>query len=55
MKVRAKFPSLWEAKTEEEGEDEDEIKMDWYILKVQSNRENSICDALKTPSRGPKG
>ena len=21
--------------------------MDWYILKVQSNRENTICDALK--------
>ncbi|MCA9215056.1 MAG: transcription termination/antitermination factor NusG [Planctomycetales bacterium] len=21
--------------------------MDWFILKVQSNRENSICDALK--------
>lgn len=26
--------------------DEDE-KKDWYILKVQVNRENSICDALK--------
>jgi transcriptional antiterminator NusG len=25
----------------------DEGGMDWYILKVQVNRENSICDALK--------
>jgi transcriptional antiterminator NusG len=25
----------------------EEIKMDWYILKVQSNRERSIADALK--------
>jgi transcriptional antiterminator NusG len=25
----------------------DEVEMDWYILKVQVNRENSICDALK--------
>ena len=28
-------------------EDDDELEMDWYILKVQVNRENSICDALK--------
>jgi len=28
-------------------EDSDEIKMDWYILKVQSNREKSITAALK--------
>lgn len=27
--------------------DEEEIKMDWYILKVQSNREKSICDGLR--------
>lgn len=33
---------------EEEAEaDSDEIKMDWYILKVQSNREKSITAALK--------
>lgn len=25
----------------------DDIEMNWYILKVQVNRENSICDALK--------
>ena len=25
----------------------DEVEMSWYILKVQVNRENSICDALK--------
>jgi transcriptional antiterminator NusG len=25
----------------------DEVKLDWYILKVQSNRENTICDALR--------
>jgi transcriptional antiterminator NusG len=31
---------------EEEPADED-IRMDWYILKVQVNRENSICDALR--------
>ena len=28
----------------EEGE---EVEMSWYILKVQVNRENSICDALR--------
>ena len=27
--------------------DGDEVDMNWYILKVQVNRENSICDALK--------
>ncbi|MFK7769400.1 MAG: transcription termination/antitermination protein NusG [Mariniblastus sp.] len=27
--------------------DDDEVEMEWYILKVQVNRENSICDALK--------
>jgi transcriptional antiterminator NusG len=26
---------------------DDEVEMKWYILKVQVNRENSICDALK--------
>jgi transcriptional antiterminator NusG len=26
---------------------DDEVEMNWYILKVQVNRENSICDALK--------
>ena len=26
--------------------EEDDVVMQWYILKVQSNRENSICDAL---------
>ncbi len=30
----------------EEEPEEDEITMNWYILKVQVNRENSICDAL---------
>jgi transcriptional antiterminator NusG len=25
----------------------DELPKDWYILKVQSNRENSICDGLR--------
>lgn len=32
---------------EEVADEEEEIKMDWYILKVQSNRENTICDALR--------
>ena len=32
---------------EEITEDDDDINMDWYILKVQSNRENTICDALR--------
>lgn len=32
---------------EEVEEDEDDLSKDWYILKVQVNRENSICDALK--------
>ena len=31
----------------EEEEEEDLSGMDWFILKVQSNRENSISDALK--------
>lgn len=30
----------------EEAPVEDDISMSWYILKVQVNRENSICDAL---------
>ncbi len=30
-----------------EPEPEEEIQMDWYILKVQSNRERSISDALE--------
>lgn len=34
-----------EAATSEE--DPDAISMDWYILKVQSNRERSIADALR--------
>lgn len=28
-------------------DDSEEVEMKWYILKVQVNRENSICDALK--------
>ncbi|MEM9940904.1 MAG: transcription termination/antitermination protein NusG [Planctomycetota bacterium] len=28
-------------------DDGEEVTMDWYILKVQVNRENSICDTLK--------
>ena len=32
---------------EEIVEDDEDIEMDWYILKVQSNRENTICDALR--------
>ena len=32
---------------EELTDDDDDIKMDWYILKVQNNRENTICDALR--------
>ena len=27
--------------------DDEEVEMRWYILKVQVNRENSICEALK--------
>ena len=27
--------------------DDNDVEMKWYILKVQVNRENSICDALK--------
>ena len=30
-----------------EEEEDDTPPMDWYILKVQSNRENSICDGLR--------
>ncbi|MEQ8791823.1 MAG: transcription termination/antitermination protein NusG [Pirellulaceae bacterium] len=30
----------------EEAPEEEEIATDWYILKVQVNRENTICDAL---------
>ncbi len=32
---------------ESSGEDASDAEMDWYILKVQSNRENSICDGLR--------
>jgi len=31
----------------EEGGEGEEVEMSWYILKVQVNRENSICDALR--------
>lgn len=31
----------------EENDTDEEINHQWYILKVQVNRENSICDALK--------
>lgn len=27
--------------------DDGDVEMEWYILKVQVNRENSICDALR--------
>jgi transcription termination/antitermination protein NusG len=30
-----------------QGEADDDIQMDWYILKVQSNRERSIAEALQ--------
>ena len=44
----AETESAGEVETSSETEDtSDEPKMDWYILKVQSNRENSICDGLK--------
>ncbi|MEM6654632.1 MAG: transcription termination/antitermination NusG family protein, partial [Planctomycetota bacterium] len=32
---------------EEEVDDDEEVKLDWYILKVQSNRERSIAAALQ--------
>jgi transcriptional antiterminator NusG len=32
-------------------EPEEEIRMDWYILKVQSNRERSIAEALERKMR----
>ena len=31
----------------EEIVEDDQLTMDWYILKVQSNRENSICEGLQ--------
>jgi transcription termination/antitermination protein NusG len=34
-----------------EPEPEEEIRMDWYILKVQSNRERSIAEALERKIR----
>ncbi|WP_246117837.1 transcription termination/antitermination protein NusG [Adhaeretor mobilis] len=36
-----------EEAVEEEEVDPDAIRMDWYILKVQSNREKSISEALR--------
>ncbi len=33
------------------GRDAEEIRMDWYILKVQSNRERSIAEALERKMR----
>lgn len=35
------------AKEEQEEEVDEAHRKDWYILKVQSNRENSICDGLR--------
>jgi transcriptional antiterminator NusG len=40
--ARAPRGPIYEAPVEEE-----EIRMDWYILKVQSNRERSIAEALE--------
>ncbi len=31
----------------DEEDEEEDVQMDWYILKVQSNRERSICDGLR--------
>ena len=31
----------------DEVDEDDPSRKDWYILKVQSNRENSICDGLR--------
>ncbi len=36
---------------EETPEEPEEIRMDWYILKVQSNRERSIAEALERKMR----
>ena len=32
-------------------EEPEDIRMDWYILKVQSNRERSIAEALERKMR----
>jgi transcriptional antiterminator NusG len=39
------------AKKKPAPEPEEEIRMDWYILKVQSNRERSIAEALERKMR----
>ena len=40
-------PVVADAMSDEGAAGEEEIKMDWYILKVQSNREKSITAALR--------
>ncbi len=40
-------PAVEESAIEEEPADDGPFEMDWYILKVQSNRERSISDALR--------
>lgn len=40
-------PAVTSSAASQEEAESDEFKKDWYILKVQSNRENSICDGLR--------
>lgn len=40
-------PEIAESAAEDSAADDDETSMDWYILKVQSNRERSIADGLR--------
>ena len=44
-------PATVKPRREETPEPEEEIRMDWYILKVHSNRERSIAEALERKMR----
>jgi transcriptional antiterminator NusG len=46
-RAAAEQPKPEHSEAAEVGEGEEEIEKNWYILKVQSNRENSICDGLR--------
>jgi transcriptional antiterminator NusG len=51
VEEEAKAPATPRGPVELTPEEPEEIKMDWYILKVQSNRERTIAEALERKMR----
>jgi len=51
VEEEAKAPAAPRGPVELTPEEPEEIKMDWYILKVQSNRERTIAEALERKMR----